>query len=57
MTNIKTMNQQANITYKTINTQVATQLLLLLAARYLPSRVEVKALQELSLNPTSHPNT
>ena len=32
---------QANITYKTINTQVATQLLLLLAARYLPSRVEV----------------
>ena len=41
------MNQQANITYKTINTQVATQLLLLLASRYLPSRVEVKASQEL----------
>ena len=56
MTNIKTMNQQANITYKTINTQVATQLLLLLATRYHPSRVEVKAGQELSLNPTSHPN-
>ena len=55
-TNIKTMNQ-ANITYKTINTQVATQLLLLLATRYLPSRVEVQASQDLSMNPTSNPNT
>ena len=42
---------QANITYKTNNTQVATQLLLLLVTRYLSSRVEVKkALQELQLN-------
>ena len=46
VTNIKTKNQ-ANIAQKTINTQVATQLLLLLATRYLPSRVEVKELQEL----------